>query len=210
MDEPHFVGRGTIKIRGSSTQSRPKKAYAFEIQDERGDDKDVEILGFPGESDYILYAAYNFDRALMRNAFVYEVSNQIGRYAVRTKFFEVFVKAGRGAISRADYRGVYSAPAPTRLSTTVNRSRSAEAPGCGREAGLVRFGPVRFKGTLSPDRRRLRLRKSCTTAQVLSREAPSRGAGSNSSSFRTSATPPSISRNCACPPGQGSRLQTAT
>jgi hypothetical protein len=61
----------------------------MEIQDIFGNDRDVSLLKMPEDSDWILYAPYNFDRALMRNAFVYELSNQLGRYAVRTRFCEV-------------------------------------------------------------------------------------------------------------------------
>ena len=39
---------------------------------------------------------------------VYELSNQIGRYAVRTRFCEVFVNTNGGALSYNDYVGVYS------------------------------------------------------------------------------------------------------
>ncbi len=107
-DVPTLQTRAGIKIRGSSTLGRAKKAYAFEAWDEHNDDKDIAPLDLPPESDWILYGAYNFDRALIRNAFIYEVSNQVGRYAVRTRFCEVFVNTGGGSVSDADYAGVYS------------------------------------------------------------------------------------------------------
>ena len=108
MDGPTLDTRVGIKIRGSSTQNRPKKAFTVEARDDFGEDKDISPLGMPEESDWILYAAYNFDRALIRNALVYELSNQIGRYAVRTRFCEVFVNTNGGALSYNDYVGVYS------------------------------------------------------------------------------------------------------
>jgi len=103
-----FAGEGAIKVRGSSTQGRPKRAYSIEIQDDRGRDRDVEILGLPEDSDWILYAAYNFDRALLRNPFIYEISNQVGRYAVRTRFCEVYVQTSSDVVTAQDYVGVYS------------------------------------------------------------------------------------------------------
>ena len=108
MDAPTLGTRVGIKIRGSSTQNRPKKAFTIEARDDFGEDRDISPLGLPEESDWILYAAYNFDRALIRNALVYELSNQIGRYAVRTRFCEVFVNTNGGALSYNDYVGVYS------------------------------------------------------------------------------------------------------
>ena len=108
MDGPTLDTRVGIKIRGSSTQGRAKKAFTVEARDDFGEDKDISPLAMSEESDWILYAAYNFDRALIRNALIYELSNQIGRYAVRTRFCEVFVNTNGGALSYNDYVGVYS------------------------------------------------------------------------------------------------------
>ena len=107
MNSPTLGTRVGIKIRGSSTQNRAKKAFTVEARDDFGEDKDISPLGLAEESDWILYAAYNFDRALIRNALIYQLSNQIGRYAVRTRFCEVFVNTNGGALSYNDYVGVY-------------------------------------------------------------------------------------------------------
>ncbi len=108
LDEPVLSSLAGVKLRGSSTQSRPKRAYSVEIRDLKDADRDVEFLGMPAESDWILYAAFNFDRALMRNAFIYEISNQMGVYAPRTRFCEVFVAARGQPVSMSHYVGVYS------------------------------------------------------------------------------------------------------
>ncbi len=102
-----FQGLASIKVRGSSTEGRPKKAYSMEVQDIFGNDRDVSLLDMPEDSDWILYAPYNFDRALIRNAFVYELSNQLGRYAVRTRFCEVYVNSRGQAMDQRSYVGVY-------------------------------------------------------------------------------------------------------
>lgn len=106
--EPTLESRIGIKVRGSSTSGRPKKSYSFEFWDEKNEDKDLEILGLPEESDWVLYGAYNFDRAHLRNPLMYELSNQVGRYATRTRFCEVYVNTGGGTLSSSDYHGVYS------------------------------------------------------------------------------------------------------
>jgi len=106
-DQADFAGRGGIKTRGRSTSGAPKHSYGFEIWDENDQDKDVSILGLPAESDWILYAPYNFDRALINNAFMFELSNQIGRYAVRTRFVEMYLNTGSGKVSSDDYVGIY-------------------------------------------------------------------------------------------------------
>ena len=107
-DAPTLETRIGIKIRGNSTQNRPKKAFSLEAWDEYDEDKDIAPLNMPEDSDWVLYAPYNFDRAMIRNAFIYEISNQIGRYAVRTRFCEVFVNTDGGSLGYEDYVGVYS------------------------------------------------------------------------------------------------------
>ena len=99
---------GAARTRGSSTQSFPKKSYRIEFQDEDGEDRSLRPLGMPSESDWILSGRYEEDRALVRNEFTYTLSLQIGRYAARTKFCEVFVRDGDGPVTRDDYVGAYS------------------------------------------------------------------------------------------------------
>lgn len=108
LDEAHYSGVMGIEARGSSTIGRTKRSYSLEIRDANGDDLDVELLGMPGDSDWVLYGPYNFDRALMRNPFMYRLASQIGRYAVRTQFCEIFVNLNGSDINRSqDYYGVY-------------------------------------------------------------------------------------------------------
>ncbi|MHC4207646.1 MAG: CotH kinase family protein, partial [Planctomycetota bacterium] len=105
-DSPDFVGRGGINVRGKSSAGFAKKQYHFETWDKDNQDKDVSILGFPAESDWILQGPYS-DKSLMRNFLSYKWSNDIGRYAVRTRFIEVFLNTDGGGVSMGDYVGVY-------------------------------------------------------------------------------------------------------
>ncbi len=113
-DPADYAGYGAMHIRGASTTGYPKKQYRLETRDEYDRDKDVSILGFPSESDWILHAPYS-DKTLMRNYLMYTWSRAIGRYAVRTRFVEVFIDDDNDGIiewkngnqSDSDYRGVY-------------------------------------------------------------------------------------------------------
>ncbi|MCH2376361.1 MAG: CotH kinase family protein, partial [Planctomycetes bacterium] len=107
-DPVSFAGDIGVKVRGNSTTGRPKKTYGVEIRNERGTDRTAEILGMPTDSDWVLYGAFNNDLALMRNAYMYELSNQVGLYAPRTRFCEVFVNSGGSTLSAEGYAGVYS------------------------------------------------------------------------------------------------------
>ena len=97
-----------IKVRGSSTGGRSKASLSLEVQDEFGEDKNLPLLGMPNESDWVLWGPYNFDLTLMHNPFIFELSRQIGRYAPRTRFVEVYLNTGGGALSSSDYYGVYA------------------------------------------------------------------------------------------------------
>ncbi|HSP87250.1 MAG TPA: CotH kinase family protein [Ignavibacteriaceae bacterium] len=94
----HYDGKIGIEIRGSSTQSFPKKQYAFETIDTSGEEIDTSLLGFPAESDWILSAPYT-DKSLLREALAYKLSNNIGRYASRSKYCEL--------VLNGEYMGVY-------------------------------------------------------------------------------------------------------
>ena len=106
-DAADFVGRGGLHIRGSSSSGFAKKQYAFETWDLDEEDMDVPILGLPAESDWILYGPSQYDLAIINNAFIYELSNQAGRYAPRTRFCEMYLNSNDGTITTNDYIGIY-------------------------------------------------------------------------------------------------------
>lgn len=95
----NYDGLIGIELRGASSQAIfPKKQFAIETRDADGEDQDVSLLGFPEEEDWILQGPYS-DKSLMRNVLIYHLSNQIGRYASRTRFVEVVINN--------DYQGVF-------------------------------------------------------------------------------------------------------
>lgn len=97
-DPPSFECYMGIEVRGSSSQSFPKKSFGFETRDENGDDLGTELLGLPEEEDWILYAPYT-DKSFLRDALTYQLGNDLGGYAPRTRVCELFVNG--------DYQGVY-------------------------------------------------------------------------------------------------------
>ncbi len=99
----HFIG---IKKRGSSSLGFPKNNYAMELWDENREDTDESVLGMAPESDWILHGPYS-DKSLMRNQLTYEWSNQIGQWAVKTRFIELYLNVNGGEVAANDYHGVY-------------------------------------------------------------------------------------------------------
>jgi hypothetical protein len=101
-----FVGPAAINVRGKSSGGFAKRQYHFETQDGQGHGKDVSILGFAPESDWVLQAMYS-DKSLMRNVLPYQWSNEIGQWAPHTRFIELFLNSDDSAVTMSDYIGVY-------------------------------------------------------------------------------------------------------
>ena len=106
-----YIGRGGIRDRGSSTAGQPKPNLSFETWGPTGttkdDDFDASLAGLPAESDWVLHAPYNFDRALVRNQFHYSLSNEIGRWAPHTRPVEVYLNRRDGVVTENDFAGLY-------------------------------------------------------------------------------------------------------
>ncbi len=107
-ETPKISTRVGLKVRGSSTAGRPKPSISLEARDAYDQDRGIAPLGLPRDADWVLWGPYNFDLTLMHNPFIYELSNQIGRYAPRTRFVEVFFNMGGGPLRSNDYFGVYA------------------------------------------------------------------------------------------------------
>jgi len=104
---PDLRSRARLNIRGSSTLFQAKRNYSVEFRDEREANRDLSPLGLPEESDWILYAPNNYEPVLIHNPFIYRLSNEIGRYAPRTRFVEVYVQTGMGSVAASHYVGIY-------------------------------------------------------------------------------------------------------
>lgn len=105
---PSFAATAFIKVRGSSTVAANKYSLAVESRNEAGGDRDFPVLGLPDDSDWVLNAPYEYDRALLRNPLMYSLSNAAGRYAPRTRQTELFLNTDGGGLTGGDYFGVYT------------------------------------------------------------------------------------------------------
>ncbi|HEX2747449.1 MAG TPA: CotH kinase family protein, partial [Verrucomicrobiales bacterium] len=120
---PDLATPAYFERRGSSTFGEVKYSMTMGALDEDYQGTDVSPLGFASNDDFVLNAPYTFDRSLVHNDLIYRLSNEVGRYAVRTQHCELFTSVandvaasgnipayGRinGAPTGADYYGVYS------------------------------------------------------------------------------------------------------
>ena len=97
QNEPAWSGTGAIHIRGNSSAEYDKKQYALETRDAEGNDIDISPFGLPSEEDWILHAPFS-DKTLMRNRLMFHWSNQIGRYAPRTRYVELYMEEDGGVV----------------------------------------------------------------------------------------------------------------
>ena len=98
-----------IHVRGETSRNFPKKQYALELRaDEEDTDSDRPLLGLPGNADWVLSDPLVYDRALIRNALAFELSNRIGRYAPRTRFAEVFLVDDGGDVRARSFLGFFT------------------------------------------------------------------------------------------------------
>ncbi len=96
-----------IEFRGkTSFRLSDKKGFNFETVDDSGEGVDVSFFGLPEEEDWRLIGHvvnlkdnYTWDRSLIYNAFAYELSLKIGKYASRGRFVELEVNG--------EYLGLY-------------------------------------------------------------------------------------------------------
>ncbi len=112
LNPPDVTARMGLNIRGSSTQGNAKKSFAIETWDEYNNDLKVPVLDLPSESDWVLYAPNYFDKSLIHNSFMHELSRQIDRYSPRVRMVEVFTSFGTGAVNYTsplvgNYNGIY-------------------------------------------------------------------------------------------------------
>ncbi len=100
--------RAGMHVRGSSSAGFSKKQYRVEFWDERNEDQQHEVLGMPAESDWIFYGPGPYDRVLISNPLMFDLSNQIGRYATRTRYAEMYLNSDGGELTSSDYVGLYA------------------------------------------------------------------------------------------------------
>src|SRR6185503_9568430 len=101
-----FDGQGDVKRRGYTSLRLPKPSMTFKARNGDGDKLKFSPFGLPAESDWVLYAPYQ-DKTLIRDALAFELSNQMGRYAPRTRFVELFLARGNMPLTARDNLGVY-------------------------------------------------------------------------------------------------------
>lgn len=93
-----YYGNIGIEIRGSFSASFPQKNYNIETRNSDSTNRNCKIMGMPTENDWVLVGHYN-DKVMMRNELSYYLFREMGNYASRTRYCEVFINN--------QYQGIY-------------------------------------------------------------------------------------------------------
>ncbi len=104
---PTLSSRAGFHVRGSSTRGDAKQAWTVNFWDEFDNGTDCSPLELPPGKDWALYAPDNFEPVLIHNPLIYQLSNEIGRYAPRTRLLEVYINTAGGPVTASDYNGIY-------------------------------------------------------------------------------------------------------
>lgn len=106
IGEPQFQGLAGYELFGRVSEGFAKPPHRIEVQDELMNDRNVPLLGMPAEADWRLRGPYT-DKHLMGDFLAFELFEQMGHYAARRRFVEVFRDTGGGKLSYPnDYFGV--------------------------------------------------------------------------------------------------------
>jgi hypothetical protein len=104
---PTTFTRSGFRTRGSSSQNFPKRAYAMKTWNEVDQNSKLTLLGLEADSSWIWYNPWKYDDAYIRNAFMFQLSRDMGDWASRTQPVEMFLNINGGKLDYSDYWGVY-------------------------------------------------------------------------------------------------------
>lgn len=138
----------TLRIRGNSSSLFPKKGFNLDLMDSDDDENRQPLLGMAASDEWALVAPWNYDRSYVRNAYIYALSNSIGRWAPKTRFVETFFD-GDGTLDISDYTGV--AVLTERIKVDPNRVNIAPLSPSDKAAPEITGGYILKIDTPDPD-----------------------------------------------------------
>lgn len=106
---PDQTSRIGIRVRGAFSSTWPRKPYSVKTwKTDEDSGRTIKILGMASDEDWILYYPDpGYDRSMLNNTFIWELSRQTGRWAPDFQFVDVFVNQDGGDLTLADRVGVY-------------------------------------------------------------------------------------------------------
>jgi hypothetical protein len=101
--------RAGLRVRGAFSSTWSPQPYSLEAWNEFDQDAEIEPLGLPAESDWVLYHPHpSYDATMIFNTYIWELSRRTGRYAPAFRHVEVYVNENGSDLEPADRRGLYA------------------------------------------------------------------------------------------------------
>ena len=104
---PTALSSIATNVRGASSAEFPKKSFTLRLDDASGRDHPLPLYGLPTFANWTLIGPWKYDLTFLNNAFIYALSNRLGRWAPRTQLVELFFNANGGDLDQSDYVGIY-------------------------------------------------------------------------------------------------------
>lgn len=104
---PDVFTRISHKVRGSSSAHFPKRAYGMKTRNDQGENEKFELAGLSRANNWVWYNPWKYDDAYVRNAFMFQLSRDMGQWASRTQPTEMFLNFNGGKLDYNDYWGIY-------------------------------------------------------------------------------------------------------
>ena len=96
------------RVRGAYSSTFEFKSFSVETWGETNEEQNINPFGFGEESDWILYYAPGRNGSTpMNNTIMWDLSSQMGHWAPKFQYVELFLNTGGGELSMADYSGIY-------------------------------------------------------------------------------------------------------
>ncbi|MDB1089047.1 CotH kinase family protein [Streptomyces sp. ACA25] len=104
--DPAVATRAGFRLRGQSSSEFPKAPYRLELWNNNDKDAAYPVLGMPAEADWVLRGPFT-DKALIRDALVFDLGRAMGLAAPRYEFVELYLNLDGQPMGSDDYQGVY-------------------------------------------------------------------------------------------------------
>jgi hypothetical protein len=104
---PTLFSKIQNKVRGSTSANFPKRAYGMKTSNEANENEKKSLLGLAADSSWVWYNPWKYDDTYVHNAFMFQLSRDLGRWAPRTRPVEMFLNVNGGKLDYTDYNGVY-------------------------------------------------------------------------------------------------------
>ena len=158
---PTLDTRMGIRVRGAYSSSFANQPYSVETWNESNGEQDVSMFGFAPESDWVFYYPNpSTDRSMFENTLMWDLSRQMGKWAPKFQFVEVFLHTENGSLSMDNYVGVYAIVEKVKIDEgRMNFDKLSEDGGEGgwlvginrMDAEPIGGGPPQYFHTAGPD-----------------------------------------------------------